>query len=160
MLNSWLGKSMTDVCLNGYDNQSDNHCAHFVAHAMNLHFGYTCRQHRGGSNAGANLRVHEVFARCPSRHEIVETGTALSGLVFVSASRNFVTAGGTTTLQNIPRKHIGIIYNGHVWHYSNPNNQVVRQLMSQFLFHYSGQQNSLWFGSLPSTARPISFGQC
>ncbi len=160
LLNSWLAKSMTDICLNGYDDQSHNHCAHFVAHAMNLHFGYTCRQHRGGTNAGANLRVHEIFAQCPKKHEIRQTGPRLTGLVFVSASSNFVTRNGTTTLQNVPRKHIGVIHSAHVWHYSNTNDQVVKQVMSEFLFHYSGQQNSLWYGSLPTAARPIHFGQC
>ncbi len=110
LLNSWLAKSMTDICLNGYDNRSDNHCAHFVGHAMNLHFGYTCRQHRGGNNAGANLRVHEIFAQCPNKREILQTGASLTGLVFVSASTNFVTRGGSTTLRNVPRKHIGIIH--------------------------------------------------
>lgn len=160
LLDSWLGKSMTDICLNGYDNQSDNHCAHFVAHAMNLHFGYTCRQHHGGNSAGANLRVHEIFAQSPNKHEIVQTGPALSGLVFVSATSNFVTRGGVTTLRNVPRKHIGIIHSAYVWHYSNANNQVVKQVMSQFLFHYRNQQNSLWFGALPAIARAISYGQC
>lgn len=160
MLNTWLGKSMSDVCLNGYDNPAHNHCAHFVAHAMNLNFGYTCRDHVGGSHPAANLRVHEIFAHCSHTHEILQTGPSLSGLVFVSASRNFVTGGGRTTLRNVPKKHIGIIHGAMVWHYSNGRDQVIKQVMSQFLAHYPGQHNSLWFGSLPAGARPIWFGQC
>ena len=160
LLNSWLGKSMTDICLNGYDDTTHNHCAHFVAHAMNLHFGYTCKHHRGGTNLGANLRVHEIFDQCSGKQEIIQTGPTLSGLVFISASTNFVTRGGSTTLRNVPRKHIGVIHNAYVWHYSNTNDQVVKQIMSEFLFHYRNQRNSLWFGKVPATARPIHFGQC
>jgi hypothetical protein len=159
-LNSWLGKSMTDVCLNGYDRTNDNHCAHFVAHAVNLHFGYTCRNHVGGSNAGGNLRVHEIFDRCTNKQEINQCGLNLSGIIFVSGSNNFVTRGGSTTLRNIPRKHIGFIMQGMVWHYSNPRNQVVKQPMTEFLNHYRGQQNSLWYGALPTGSRAIWFGQC
>ena len=159
-LDSWLGKGMTAICLNGFNNTSSSHCAHFVAHAANLHFGYTCNAHTGGANLGANMRVHEIFARCPSTSEINETSERLSGIVFVSESQNFVTRSGTTTLRNVPRKHIGFIHGGNVWHYSNPANKVVKQVMSQFLFHYRGQTNSLWYGSLPTGARMISFGQC
>ncbi len=37
---------------------------------------------------------------------------------------------------------------------------TVKQPMSEFLNHYPGQDNALWFGSLPAGARAISFGQC
>jgi len=159
-LDSWLGKSMTDICLNGYDNTSHNHCAHFVSHVLNLHFGYTCRAHVRGQHPGANLRVQEIFARCPGTHEILQCTPDLAGLIFVSHKSNFVTRNGTTTLNNVPRKHIAIIHGGFVWHYSNTRNRVVKQPMSEFLNHYPGQDNALWFGSLPAGARAISFGQC
>lgn len=160
LLNSWFGKSMTDICLNGYDNTTHNHCAHFVAHAMNLHFGYTCQNHHGGQSAGANLRVHEIFAECPRKEEINQCTTELTGLIFVSGTSNFRTSSGSTTLNNVPRKHIGVIHNGHVWHYGNTVDQVVRQPMSDFLFHYRNQENALWYGTLPANARPIYHGQC
>jgi hypothetical protein len=159
-LDSWLDKSMSDICLNGYDNASHNHCAHFVAHAANLHFGYTCRRHAGGRHPGANLRVHEIFAECPTKHEILQCTSHLTGLIFVSGKQNFETREGTTTLRNVPRKHIGFIHNGMVWHYSNRANRVVKEPMSQFLFHYPQQENAIWYGSAPPSARAISFGQC
>lgn len=43
LLNSYLGKPIDDICLNGYINHDDNHCAHFVSHVLNLEFGATCR---------------------------------------------------------------------------------------------------------------------
>jgi hypothetical protein len=159
-LDSWLGKSMTNICLNGYNAAGDNHCAHFVSHAINLHFGYTCRQHTGRQNPGANLRVHEVFAQCPNVQELRECNPAKTGLIFVSAASNFVTQAGRTVLRNIPKKHIGFLLGGNVWHYSNTQHRVVKQPMSQFLYHYPGQINALWVGSLPLGARPIYFGQC
>ena len=159
-LDSWLDKSMSDICLNEYDNTAHNHCAHFVAHAVNLHFGYTCRQHVGGSHPGANLRVQEIFAQCPAKHEILQSTGHLTGLIFVSGRQNFQTRGGTTTLRNVPRKHIGFIHNGMVWHYSNRNNQVVKQPMSEFSSHYPQQENALWYGALPACARAIRYRQC
>lgn len=159
-LDSWLNKSMTDICLNGYATPSDNHCAHFVSHALSLDFGYTCRQHTGKQNRGANLRVQEVFANCPSVREIRECSSTLTGLVFVSAATNFVSQGGRTELRNVPRKHIGCLLAGFVWHYSNSQHKVVKQPMSDFLYHYHGQTNALWLGTLPSSARALSFGTC
>lgn len=161
LLNSYLGKNISDICLNGYDNQSDNHCAHFVSHVASLDFGYTCRSHTGKKNQGANLRVHEVFERCPKTSEIIECSMSQSGLIFVSAPGNFVTPkAGPTTMRNVPEKHIGFLLNGNIWHYSNSQNQVIKQMLSQFLNHYPKQTNALWLGSLPSTSRLVSFGQC
>jgi hypothetical protein len=159
-LDSWLGKSMTDICLNGYDTPTDNHCAHFVSHAAALNFGYTCKHHTGKQNAGANLRVHEVFAQCPSARQIQECSSTLTGLIFVSGAANFASRGGRTVLANVPKKHIGFLLGGSVWHYSNSQHRVVKQPMSQFLFHYPGQTNALWLGTFPPGARALWYGQC
>ncbi|MEX0794497.1 MAG: hypothetical protein WD045_15285 [Pirellulaceae bacterium] len=161
LLNSYLGKNISEICLNGYDDKSENHCAHFVSHAANLDFGYTCRSHTGKKNQGANLRVHEVFARCAKTSEVIQCSPSQSGLVFISAPSNFVTPkAGPTTMRNVPKKHIGFLLNGHIWHYSNGQDQVVKQSLSQFLNHYPKQSNALWLGSLPPTSRLVSFGQC
>lgn len=159
-LDSWLNKQISEICLNGYAKASDNHCAHFVSHVLSLNFGYTCQRHTGQQHPGANLRVHELFASCPSVQEINSSDVSCKGLVFVSASGNFVTRGGKTTLNNIPKKHIGLLLSGLVWHYSNQQQMVVKQPISQFLLHYPGQQNALWLGSLPAAARPQWSGRC
>ena len=82
-LDSFVGQTISDICPNKFHDNSANHCAHFVSHVLNLHFGYDCKQHKGGT-----------------------------------------------------------------------------QPMSQFLFHYKGQTNSMWHGTLPPGARAISFQQC
>ncbi|MFO1066060.1 MAG: hypothetical protein U0892_19545 [Pirellulales bacterium] len=159
-LDSWLGKSITDICLNGYASASANHCAHFVGHALALSGGYTCRNATGKHNLGASLRVHEVFDRCTGHFEVNQCNSSYNGLVFVSARNNFHNHAGHVTLENVPRKHVGIILGGHVWHYSNTRRMVVVQPMSQFLFHYAGQENALWCAKPPAGYRALTFGQC
>ncbi|PQO39321.1 hypothetical protein C5Y96_05560 [Blastopirellula marina] len=154
-LNSFLGKSMAEICPSGYADTSNNHCAHFVGHALDITVGLTCHGMTSGKKRkgeAASLRVQEIFAACPSVAEYDDTMVGKRGLMFVSAPSNFVTTGGKTTIRNVPKKHIGIFLNGTVWHYSNSRNKVVTQTPAQFIKHYSGQTNALWLGTLPPGA--------
>jgi hypothetical protein len=157
ILDTYLGKSISEICPYGYDSAADNHCAHFVAHALQLSFGVTCASLRG-SSGGANVRVQEVFAQCPNTSEILACPTTGEGLIFVSDRTNFT--GTPTRIANVPRKHIGIVIDGRVWHYSNTRHRVVVQTVGEFLFHYPRQNNALWFGALPTQSRPATFGTC
>lgn len=47
-LNSFLGKNIDRICGNGFVAPDINHCAHFVAHALSLDLGHTCRKQMGG----------------------------------------------------------------------------------------------------------------
>jgi hypothetical protein len=151
LLNSYVGKNIKDICLFGFTDDSKNHCAHFVSHALNLDFGYTCK-------GSANLRVHEIFQRCPVAYEFNSCPSVVSGLIFVSQYRNFDST--RQTMRNVPKKHIGIIYNGNIWHYSNKssNEKVIVQQMVHFIDHYRRQRNALWFGEIPDGARPHPWG--
>jgi hypothetical protein len=158
-LNSLLGMHIRQLCVNGYAADSDNHCAHFVSHVLNLGFGYTCSdavaapQRRG---AGANVRVHEIFDRCPGVRALDHCPARFEGLIFVSAPGNFTTdAAGRASLRNVPKKHIGLFLDGEVWHYSNGQRQVVRQSLAQFIRHYPNQRNALWVGEIPAGAMPF-----
>ncbi len=161
VLDGYLGHSMRAVCPHGYDARNDNHCAHFVAHVLQLDFGVTCAALRGrrGAAAAANVRVHEIFARCPMTQEIIECPANGAGLIFVSKRSSFqperVCHPGPMAMRmaNVPKKHIGIVLNGVVWHYSNTRNQAVKQTAGEFLFHYRRQENALWWGAFPRTAR-------
>jgi hypothetical protein len=42
-LNKFLGKNIDAICGNDYVDPHDNHCAHFVSHALGYDFGYPCR---------------------------------------------------------------------------------------------------------------------
>lgn len=164
LLNSYLGKHISDICLNEYTKDSDNHCAHFVSHVLTLNFGLTCMSMGKKKIAtGANLRVHEVFARCPSVSEIISCDPNQRGLIFISAPKNFhkdKSSPNGHVLRNVPKKHIGILLNGKIWHYSNSKRQVVQQTIPEFIHHYRKQANALWWGEIPAGARAHPFATC
>lgn len=155
ILNSYVGHSIAEICPYGYHSSADNHCAHFVAHALQMGFGLTCGNMQGGGG-GANLRVQEIFRQCDSRREILVCPSRGQGLIFVSGERSF--SGTPARIANVPRKHIGILSNGKVWHYSNSRRRVITQTPAEFLYHYRRQKNSLWYGSFPTGCRAASFG--
>ncbi|MBB5714577.1 M15 family metallopeptidase [Sphingomonas aerophila] len=145
-----VGRSITELCRNGFTDDRANHCAHFVAHALGLDFGYTCRAHVGGSASGANLRVHEIFAECPRVGLWADADQSRTQLVFVT--RRDVVSIATKTMGNIPQKHVGIVRDGIVYHYSNTLDRVTSQPVGEFLdtFQrlYAGDQ-ALFFGEIP-----------
>lgn len=158
LLDSYLGQHISTICPNGYDANGDNHCAHFVAHVLQLEVGLTCaRMRRRPSGPGANLRVHELFERCPSVREVLECSSHGEGMLFVSAITSFRHAPGR--MANVRKKHIGLVYQGTVWHYSNTRRQVVSQPAGSFLFHYPQQENALWWGTFPGAAQAVAFGE-
>jgi hypothetical protein len=147
-LNAFLGKRIGEVCQNGYANDADNHCAHFVAHAMGYQFGVTCRMMKNGPQAGANIRVQEIFPRCPLVGTWESRPDSLPfGLVFITRASNVHLA--TKVMDNVPRKHIGIFISGLIWHYSNSQHKVVQQTPEQFSHHYAAPDNAMFYGSLP-----------
>lgn len=164
LLDSYVGQHISAICLNGYADNGDNHCAHFVNHVLNLSFGVTCRglvAKTAQRAPGANVRVHETFDRCANVRELLECPTSIEALIFVSARQNFVhQRNGTVTLNNVPKKHIGLFLDGVVWHYSNSRRQVVKQILMDFIRHYPRQTNVLWVGDLPAGSAATWFGTC
>lgn len=167
-LNTYLGLDIKDICSNSYHDASENHCAHFVSHVLGLHFGYTCREMvQSGKRLapGANVRVHEVFAACPNVEELRECPLHGAALIFVSAPSNFRMLGssvfpGAAPVQmlNVPNKHIGFLVSGRVYHYSNSRDQVIVQILAEFIRHYPKQTNALWIGSFPARSHAIAYG--
>lgn len=163
MLDSYLGKNISEICPHGFDDADLNHCAHFVCHVMNVSAGsVTCSKmssKRVADRIGACIRVHELFAACPVVGEYdAATAEQLAGGVFV-----FVTAASavhlkTKSMTNIPKKHVGIALDGTIWHYSNTGDEVVTAKPEAFRRHYKSQVNGLYFGSFPAQAIPSSFG--
>ncbi|MGE3181761.1 MAG: hypothetical protein AB7N71_09030 [Phycisphaerae bacterium] len=158
LLSSYLGRDIAEICSNSFANRRENHCAHFVSHVLDLQFGKTCRELVSRNNRfapGANVRVQEIFARCPAVEALDHCPTRGSALIFVSEERNF--QGAPMVLRNVPKKHIGILLNGNVWHYSNTRDKVVQQSVAEFFYHYPQQRNALWLGTLPPTSQPTPF---
>ena len=148
VLNNFLGKPIGQICLNGYANDADNHCAHFVSHAMGYQFGVTCLTMSRGTSPGANIRVQELFPRCPT---VGTWGsrppTLTSCLVFITRATNVDVAN--KVMNNVPRKHVGIYVSGLIYHYSNSQHRVVQQTPEQFSHHYSAPDNAMFYGSMP-----------
>ena len=147
-LDDYVGKSIGEICQNGYTSSADNHCAHFVAHVLGYHFGVTCQIMGNGKGIGASLRVQEIFPKCPSVGVWSLRPASLQAcLVFILRASNVNLAG--KIMANVPRKHVGIFMRGFVWHYSNSLGKVVKQTPSQFAGHYPAPDNSMFYGSLP-----------
>jgi hypothetical protein len=148
-LSGYLGKSIRDICQNGYTSDHDNHCAHFVAHVLGYQFGVTCKMMGTGAAQGATLRVQELFPKCGSLGVwSLRPASLATCLVFITRASNVSLAN--KTLANVPRKHVGIYMGGFVWHYSNRRHQVVKESPSQFALHYPSPDNAMFYGSLPS----------
>ena len=144
-LASYEGKHIKEICQSGFTGDEKNHCAHFVSHVLSYDFGLTCRALTGKGHDKANVRVQEVFAKCPKVGLWDDASTPTQGLVFVTAKANVdLTA---KLMKNVPKKHIGIFIGGDVWHYSNTRDKVVRQSVSQFNRHYPGSDITLFYGT-------------
>jgi len=148
-LHEFLGKNIDTICPNGYAAPHDNHCAHFVSHAMGFRFGYTCQAATSGKSPGANLRVHELFSRCSAVGGWTDRPAALMNgcLVFVTAGSHVNLAA--KVMANVPQKHVGIFRNGTIWHYSNAHHRVVTEQPTQFVHHYHGPGIELFYGQFP-----------
>ncbi len=146
LLDSYLGAHIGLICPNSNASDNDNHCAHFVSHVLSLAFGYTC-----GPSRPACMRVHEIFAKCVAPEALdacrANYGT---GILFVTEERNVTMA--TQTMVNVPRKHVGIVCGSDVWHYSNTQHRVVKQVVDSFIYHCKNQRNGLWLAKPPQAA--------
>jgi hypothetical protein len=145
-----LGKDIREICPNRFHDENQNHCAHYVSHIANIGFSFNCVEFKGGIGEPANVRVHEIFAQCPKVGRWTDANETRQQLIFVT--RADVVDLPRKKMQNIPQKHIGILSNGYVYHYSNTADKVIKQTPRDFLDRfqnaYSGHQE-LFFGYFP-----------
>jgi hypothetical protein len=139
-LDAKAGKTITDFCsvLTAADL---NHCAHFVSHALDITVGMRCGNMRWATRGtGVSIRVDEIFNYCTDRGPWASLpNTHNACLIFVTLAGNVTTsAGGLPTMGDQPRKHIGIHISGHVWHYSNGQDFVIRETVSAFETRFRG----------------------
>lgn len=147
-LAGYLGKNIGDICSIGFANADDNHCAHFVCHALAYQFGFTCRNMKNGTGTPANIRVQEVFARCGSVGGWDLRPAALTTcLIFITRASNVHLS--KKTMDNVPRKHVGIYCGSNVYHYSNSHHKVVQQTPQEFSHHYHAPYNAMFYGEMP-----------
>jgi len=150
-LDGFLGQSIAQICPNKFHDLSQNHCAHFASHAVGMPFSFNCKDFKGGTAEPGNIRVHEVFAQCPKVGRFGDADLTRSQLVFITRKSHVDLDAGT--MVNHPQKHIGIYCDGHVYHYSNTPDEVVKwtpeKFESTFQAIYAGDQG-LFFGLFPN----------
>lgn len=151
-LEAGLGKAIDKICPNKFHDLSQNHCAHFVSHMTDLEFSFHCVDFKGGTKQPANVRVHEIFEKCPKVGKFEDANKNEMQLVFVTRKNNVDLPN--KKMGNIPQKHIGVFCDGMIYHYSNTPDQVVKWTPKKFLdtfqAAYEGDQG-LFFGLIPGS---------
>ena len=142
-----LGKSISQICPNGYTGQSQS--AHFVAHVLGLRVGATCQMLSHGRVPGVTVRVHEIFGRCPSVGVWSLRPVTLNRcLVFVTRAPHVNLAAKTMAV--VPHHaHVGLFIDGFVWHYSKRQRKVLKQTVGELAAHYPMVGNAMFYGTLP-----------
>jgi hypothetical protein len=147
-LGGYVGKDIAQICPNGYTGEADNHCAHFVAHALGYQFGLTCQALGSPRGPAASVRVQDLFRHC-TRVGVwsLRPSPLTSCLVFMTRASNVNLAA--KAMAGAPRQRVGLFVDGFVWHYSNSQRKVIRQTPAQFSLHYPAPDNAMFYGLLP-----------
>ena len=164
-LDTFKGNDISEICPCGFDDDDQNHCAHFVSHVLELNdslkIGLTCAQMTSegkklkAQGAGACLRVNEVFNFCEDIPVPDESGC----LIYITKLANVKKDG---TMGDMPQKHIGIYFKGEVWHYSNSDQEVERWTKADWISkldaHY-GKHTVVKYTVIPDGATFLTLAQ-
>ena len=148
-LQRYVGKSIDEICANRFDSPSQNHCAHFVSHALGLKFGMLCGDMKFETKkTGSSIRCDELYNSFLKKGPWDKKPTISDGiLIFVISARNIV----RDTMKNMPQKHVGIYLGGQVFNFSNSQHKVivdssVENFHNKFKWIYAGKDISLFYG--------------
>lgn len=82
---------------------------------------------------GVTIRVNELFNHIREKGQLSSKPISmLECLIFVTLSSNISQTGNKIHMGNHPKKHVGILYKGKVWNYSNTGNKVVSDTLLLF----------------------------
>jgi hypothetical protein len=57
-----VGQNINQICNTGFTSPSENHCAHYVCHILDLQYGLVCGSMAWATRGqGATLRVNELY---------------------------------------------------------------------------------------------------
>lgn len=153
ILDDYVGKEITDICEVGYDARGDNHCAHFVSHALELRHGFLCTgMKHGRPEQGASLRCNELYNALAQRGPWDEAPGQQDGLlIFITVTANMTGA----EMGRHPRKHVGIVFGGKVYNYGNTEDKVraeptVDSFKSRLGRTYGGLSNVSFYYAVPA----------
>lgn len=151
-LMKYVGKPIADVCSNGFSSPAQNHCAHFVSHALGIQIGMLCGDMSYATRkTGASIRCDDLYNGLRLKGPWDKKPVADNGLlIFVLSARNIV--GGR--MLNVPQKHVGIHFGGQVFNFSNGQHKVVADpsveaFHKKFKSAYAGNDISLFYGVAP-----------
>ena len=151
-LQKLVGKTISDICANKFASPAQNHCAHFVGHALGITLGVLCGDMKFETKrTGASIRCDELYnnlqqtgpwAKKPAKSDRL--------LIFVISSRHMTNG----VMMNVPQKHVGIHFGGSVYNFSNAHHKVVVDTTvdafhKKFKNLYHGGDISLYYGVAP-----------
>lgn len=148
-LQAFVGKSIGDICSNGFSATTQNHCAHFVSHALRISLGICCGDMKYETRkTGASIRCDELFNRLDRTGPWAECPQHADGILIFVLSAKYVSG---KMMSNHPQKHVGIHHSGKVFNFSNSQGKVVvdptvEAFHAKFRSIYSGGDISLFFG--------------
>lgn len=158
-LDAVVGLNIKSICENDYADPALNHCAHFVSHILGIEGDPTnCATlvpAASRRSIGRNVRVHEIFPRCPEAGEWCDRpGHLFSCFAFITYANGVDLA--RRTMQNVPNKHIGIFHTGFIYHYANSRDVVARDTPEDFeqrfrrvYGHTAARPVRLFYGTFP-----------
>lgn len=152
-LDAWVGKPIGDLCQNNFTTPKENHCAHFVSHALGIRLATLCGDMKWATRrTGGSIRCNELYNALQWTGPWDERPIHLTDgmLIFVISARNMP----KNVMQEVSQKHVGIHFAGHVYHFSNSKHKVVTDptvgtFHNKFMHRYRGGDISLYFGVAP-----------
>lgn len=151
-LMDYVGKPISDICSNGFISGSQNHCAHFVSHALDIQIGMLCGDMTFETRkTGASIRCDELYNGLANTGPWDDRPELEDGLlIFVLSAHNIVNG----RMLNVPQKHVGIHFRDQVFNFSNGQHKVVvdtsvETFHKKFKHSYAGNDISLFYGVAP-----------
>lgn len=149
-LQGYVGKSIGEICENHFDSSSQNHCAHFVSHALGLKLGMLCGDMKFETKkTGASIRCDELYNYLSQKGPWDQRLSQGFGciLIFVTSAKNV----RSNFMSPAPQKHVGICCGGQVFNFSNSQHRVivdfsVDSFHNKFKKTYHGNDISLYYG--------------
>ena len=133
---------------------SDNHCAHFVSHALGFRFGALCLSEKYFGAEGRSMRVDEIFTWCPDRGPGASRPKTLDPcLIFATLKNNVMTPKkGLVEMGQSRFKHVGIWLKGAAWNYHNGRTgpEGVVEDGEHFFLNLYGPNTVCFYGSFPA----------
>lgn len=151
-LQGYVGKSIAQICNNGFTATSQSHCAHCVSHILGIQTATLCGDMRYNTRRnGATIRCDELYNGLLKKGPWDKRPTPENGLLIFCTSARSV-AGGWMT--NVPQKHVGIYHSGKVFNYSNTLHKVVVEQSVKAFFdkldaRYLADDIALFYGVAP-----------